>query len=208
MIVQRATPGAKGVDTILTFTPKLAAKFKAAGFDFVVRYVEALTVAERDIILNAGLALLGCGYSMKAHWTPSSDLGTLHAKHQIEHAVKCGLPSGMSLYCDLEGPNPLAGALSVIAYVNAWADVVQGLGYKAGLYVGYGVPLSAYQLYWHLKVTGYWHSCSRVQDVAVRGYQMIQQSPGNQTICGALVDVDIIQPDQKGETPNWLIGAP
>lgn len=208
MIVQKARPGAVGVDTVLRFTPQLAKRFKAAGFDFIVRYLEALTVAERDAILDADLALLCCGYSCRAGWMPTSDLGTFHAKHLIDHARKCFLPSGMSLFCDLEGPHPSAGALSVIAYVNAWAEVIQGEGYKAGLYVGYGVPLSPYQLYWHLKVTGYWHACSHVQDVAVRGYQMVQRVPGNQTICGVLVDVDQIQADQKGDTPSWLIKDP
>lgn len=205
MIVQSARPGAIGVDTIVHFTPQLGAKFRAAGFTYVVRYLGALTVQERDIILGAGLALMAVTYSRRAGWMPSAGLGTQDGVHAVQNARNAGLPEGMTLFIDLEGPSASAAPSDCINYVNSCAHPIMAAGYKAGLYVGYGIPLTATQLYKQLAVTGYWHSCSHVQDVSVRGYQMIQQEPGNQHHCGILVDVDLIQLDRLGNTPNWLI---
>ena len=114
----------------------------------------------------------------------------------------------MSLYCDPEGPASTTTAADCVAYVNAWAKSVQAAGYVAGLYVGYGIPLTPQQLYQDLLVTAYWRSCSLVQDVAVRGYQMIQEIPGNQTVLGIKVDVDVIQADKNGDTPPWIVASP
>jgi hypothetical protein len=72
------------------------------------------------------------------------------------------------------------------------------------LYVGYRVPLSAAQLY-GLKVTGYWHSCANVPDVAVRGYQMTQEPPRQPVGGRHPVDVGVVKRDAKGDVPHWLI---
>ncbi len=90
--------------------------------------------------------------------------------------------------------------------MNAWAKPVADAGFIAGLYVGYGVPLTPQQLYQDLIVTGYWHSLSRVRDVAVRGYQMVQP-PGNQMVLGVKVDIDIVQADKNGDTPMWMVST-
>jgi hypothetical protein len=205
--VQAAPSGAKGVDTITPFTAQLAAQFKGAGYSFVVRYLGAITTDEMSAILEAGLGLLAVGYSRRPGWHPSASEGAADGAAAVLHARQVGLPESMSLYCDLEGPASSTTAGDCIAYVNAWAEPVQAAGYVAGLYVGYGIPLTPQQLYHDLLVTGYWHSCSRVQDVAVRGYQMIQQAPCNQTVLGIKVDVDLIQVDKNGDTPQWLIAV-
>jgi len=203
LIVKPATNGSRGVDTVTRFSASLAAQVKAAGFDFVVRYLGALTTTERDRILGAGLALLAVGYSRRPGWRPTAEMGAADGVLAVSRARGCGLPSGLSLFCDLEGP---AGTASdCIGYVNGWAHVVQDAGYLAGLYVGYGVPLTARQLYYSLAVTGYWDSCSINPLVEVRGYQMRQLSPPNQHAFGTLIDIDVIQTDAKGDTPHWLI---
>jgi hypothetical protein len=206
--VQAAPSGVKGIDTITPISAAIAAKFRGAGYSFVVRYLGAITAVERDAILNAGLALLAVGYSRRAGWQPSAALGAADGAGAVLHAGQAGFPIGMSLYCDLEGPSSSTTATDCIAYVNAWAEAVTGAGYRAGLYVGYGIPMTPEQLYEDLKVTAYWHSCSQVQDVAVRGYQMVQQAPGNQMVLGVQVDVDVIQADKKGDTPYWIVASP
>jgi len=206
--VQAAPSGAKGVDTIAPFTKDIAARFKAEGYSFVVRYLGALHPIERDAILGAGLGLLAVGYSRRAGWEPTAVEGASDGAAAVVHAREAGLLEGMTLFCDLEGPASSTTAADCIAYVNAWAKPVADAGYVAGLYVGYGVPLTPQQLYQDLIVTAYWHSLSRVQDVAVRGYQMVQQAPGNQMVLGVKVDIDIIQPDKNGDTPRWMIGSP
>jgi hypothetical protein len=205
--VVAAPSGAKGVDTVTPFTAAIAAKFKAAGYEFVVRYLGAVHPEELQAILGAGLALLMVGYSRRPGWQPTAALGVEDGDNAVLHAQQAGLPKGMTLYCDLEGPASSTTAADCIAYVNAWADAVSAAGYIAGLYVGYGVPLTPQQLYQDLHVTAYWHSCSKVQNVAVRGYQMIQQAPGNQMCLGVLVDFDVIQTDANGDTPHWLVSS-
>jgi hypothetical protein len=206
--VQAAFSSARGVDTIAPFTMATAAKFKNAGYDFVVRYLGAIQPQEREAILGAGLALLAVGYSRRPGWQPSAGEGLGDGNAAVTHAQEAGLLSGMTLFCDLEGPATSASAADCIAYVNAWAKPVAGAGFVAGLYVGYGIPLTPAQLYHDLAVTAYWHSLSNVPDVAVRGYQMVQQPPGNQLVLGVKVDVDVVQADKNGDTPMWMIDAP
>lgn len=206
MRVEPATPGARGVDTILQFGSSRAAAIKAAGYSFVIRYLGVLTTLERNVILDAGLALLAVTYSRRPSWRPSAELGDSDGLHAVTNARTAGLPEGMSLFCDLEGPGGVGH--DVVNYVNAWASRVQAAGYKAGLYVGYGIGLTDDQMYHELKVTGYWDSCSRNVGVAHRGFQMVQESPGNQHVAGIIVDVNHIQTDGEGDTPHWLIGDP
>jgi hypothetical protein len=206
MRVEQAPNGARGVDTILPFTASRAKAIKGAGYDYVVRYLGVLTTPERNIILQAGLALLAVNYSRRPGWHPSASIGDLDGLASVAHARKAGLPDGMSLYCDIEGPG--GGANDTIAHVNAWATRVQAAGYKAGMYVGYGIQLSDVQMYHDLKVTGYWDSCSRNVDVAKRGFQMFQHYPPNVHVAGLQVDVNHIETDGMGDTPSWLVGDP
>jgi hypothetical protein len=201
-----ATSGARGVDCVTILTPASAARLKADGHDFAVRYLGSVSTTERDAILGAGLALLFVGYSRKPGWSPSANLGAQDGATAVAHAKALGLPTGLSLFCDLETPNPTSASADIIAYVNAWSTVVQGAGYIAGLYVGFGCGLTSQELY-DLKVTGYWHSCSYVPDVAVRGYQMIQDTKANQIVDGVQVDTDVIKTDALGSVPMWLIDA-
>lgn len=205
--VQAAPDGARGVDTITTFTPAMAARLKAAGYSFVVRYLGALHPQERDAILGAGLALLAVGYSRRPGWQPTAAVGASDGAAAVANAQAAGLPQGMTLYCDLEGPATGTTSSDCTGYVNAWADAVMSAGYIAGLYVGYAVPLTPQQLY-DLKVTAYWRSCSNVQSVAVRGYQMVQDPHADQNVAGIRVDIDVINADAKGDTPHWLVSVP
>lgn len=206
MRVEAARPGARGVDTILTFGPTRAAAIKSAGFEFIVRYLGSLTTLERNVILNANLALMAVTYSRRPSWLPSGGLGDADGQHAVQNARLAGLPESLTLFVDVEGPG--GRGEQTIDYVNAWADRVVSAGYNAGLYVGYGIQLTPEQLYHRLKVTSYWHSCSKVQDVAHRGYDMVQEYPGNQHVAGLQVDLNHVQSDAMGQTPNWLIGDP
>lgn len=195
--------GARGVDTTLRFTPARAKLIKDAGFDFIMRYIEALTVAERDAILGQGLALGAVGYSRRPGWVPSIALGEQDARHHIEHVTAAGLMRGMTLYCDLEGPGAQTTGKLCIGYVNAWAHIIQSEGYIAGLYCGYGVPLSPDQMYYSLAVTGYWHGGGG-RAVAIRGYQITQHAPSIY-VSGLLVDTNNVTADGLGDTPVLIV---
>lgn len=208
MKVIQSPNGAKGVDTIARFSTDLARKFHAAGYQFIVRYLTSskwgLTVEERQAILDAEMGLLCVGTSRLPGWHPSAELGESDARKILGYAQNCGLLTGMTLFCDMEGPGGDAGK-SVVEYVNAWAHIIKDAGYIAGLYVGFGIHLTPEQLYHDLAVSAYWHSCSKVQDVATRGYQMVQHYPANQHVCGLQVDIDTIQVDKLGDSPWWLV---
>lgn len=204
IVVQPAKDGARGIDCITILDHASAARLVAAGYSFAVRYLGSLTIAERDAILGAGMALLAVGFSRRPGWAPSQALGAADGAAAVAHAKAAGLPPVCTLFCDLEGPSG-TGA-DAAAYVNAWAEPVQAAGYVAGLYVGYEVKLTPSELY-ALKVTGYWASCSRPQDVAVRGYQMRQDPHANQIVAGVQVDVDVISTDGRGDTPMWVVQA-
>ncbi len=206
--VASAPTGAKGIDTIAPLSSEVARTFKQQGYSFAVRYLGAMAAGEISAILEAGLGLLAVGYSRRAGWQPTAAEGASDGAAAVQHAKDAGLLKGMTLFCDLEGPASTTTAADCVAYVNAWAAPVPAAGYIAGLYVGYGIPLTPQQLYQDLLVTAYWHSVSKVQAVAVRGYQMFQQSPGNQIINGVKVDVDIIVADANGDTPSWMIAVP
>jgi len=202
MHVQKSPAGARGVDTIERFTVERARAFRAAGYSFAVRYLGNLLAPERDAILSGGLALLAVNYSRRPGWRPSSALGAADGALAVAHAEQAGLLPGMTLWLDLEGPS--GTGVDCIGWVNAAARAIQRAHFKAGLYVGYGVPLSADQLYWSLAVTAYWDSCSVNPSVSRRGFQMRQLSPPNQWVCGTHVDLNVIQTDALGDTPHWL----
>jgi hypothetical protein len=205
MIIQPAIDGSKGVDTTLRFNPGRAALIKSAGYDFVMRYIEALTVAERDAILGAGLGLGAVGYSRRPGWMPSAELGQQDAQHNLEHATSAGLMRGMTLFLDLEGPSASATAGACIGFVNTWARAVQAAGYIAGLYVGYGLVLTADQLYRSLAVTQYWSDGGN-RKVAVRGCSMHQHAP-SVYVSGLLVDTNQVTTDALGDTPVLMWAA-
>jgi hypothetical protein len=206
--VLKSPPGAKGVDTVAKISAATAAKLRAAGYSFVVRYLGALDAREASVIIGQGLALLAVGYSRRPGWIPSAPEGKADGMLKIEQAEAAGLLPGMTLFCDLEGPGGPNVHDACIDYVNEWARPIQEAGFVAGLYVGFGVPLTSDELYHELAVTAYWHSCSVVPAVAHRGYQMVQLAPPNRTVCQTKVDIDFIQADAKGDTPMWMIEAP
>ncbi len=74
--------------------------------------------------------------------------------------------------------------------------------YIPGLYVGAGALLSGQQLH-DLSFQHYWRSQSRVPDIPIRGYQMIQLFPSIQ-INRVAVDLDVVQDDQQGGQAQWL----
>ena len=205
--VKEAVEGAQGFDTAAPLSASTCAALVDAGMQFVIRYVSRLEPESRDLsrvelqtILDAGLALMVAQHVRKPGWTPSVALGAADGHRAVENTHAAGVPSGVCLWCDLEGIDGTSGG--TIAYANAWTKAVQAGGYDPGVYVGFGVPLTGQQLYKNLIVRRYWRSFSRVPDVMTRGYQMVQK--GERRVAGVRVDPDVIQTDHKGDRPVWL----
>jgi hypothetical protein len=213
----RAAPVAAGVigfdtDTILTST--IAAQLFASGFGFALRYLSRtqpqsaadLSQAEATNILGAGLGLMVVQHCDRQGWSPTAALGNAYGLAAAENATSVGLPSGVTIWLDLEGPLASTPAENVIAFVNAWAGQVStpGYNYVPGLYVGFQDILTSDQLYWRLRLKSYWSSASTVPDVAQRGYCMIQ-SLAPSPVDGISIDRDVVQYDNFGGLPSLLM---
>ncbi len=204
----------KGIDCNVKLTTKTAAAVKAAGNEFVIRYVGRLKQAtfdidrsEVDIILKAGLKLGIVQHCPgKPGILPSKDLGVTYGQNAAKFAKEAGYKEGCIIYLDLEDVNAdyRNRKQEIIDYCNYWYDEVQKAGYTPGVYVGFNVWLTGEELYHKLKFQHYWKSLSHVPDIE-RGYEMIQ-SAGN-PICGFSTDENVVTGDKKGNFPIFMEAA-
>lgn len=220
------TVGARGADTNTRLEAEEAAALRAAGFDWVTRYLSLSTPNAGDLsaselagILGAGLGLMAVQHVRFAGWTPSATLGANDGAAAARHAVTCGIPRSAILWVDLEGVATSASAADVAAHVDAWTTAVHAGGYDAGAYVGAGLPqdLDAAAL-WHLAVERYWRSQSAVPNVSNRGYQLLQLYPqckvgdvfpsAPELVHDIMIDVDVAQADYRGSKPTMLVQTP
>lgn len=219
--VQQATTGLRGFDIDLILTAAQALDFKNAGYDFCVRYVPRtellaeqthtnLTNAEAIAILDAGLALMVVQHTRNEGWPPTGPLGTADGSYAVTYAGQIAqLPQGMNIWCDLEVVATTATAADVIAYCQAWYAAVSAGGYVPGLYVGFGIKLSAGQLYNDLSFKHYWSAYNAEVGVATRGYQLIQTDALELNTVTPDADKNTFDPnkvetDQLGGLPLWL----
>jgi len=208
--VQQASSGASGFDVNSILTAANAQNLKNAGYDFCIRYVPRtaslaagnLTNAEALDILNAGLALMAVQHVSEPGWAPNTNLGTSYGNYAATYAAQIvGLPQGMNIWCDLEGVAAGTAAADVIAYCQAWYYAVHNAGYVPGIYIGYDTMLTDQQLYNDLSFQHYWQAYNG-QQVSTRGFQLIQKT--EITVSGVLIDPDIAQNDELGDTALWL----
>jgi hypothetical protein len=208
--VQQAAPGLTGFDINATVSAGNAQNFKAAGYDFCIRYIPRtaalaagnLTNDEAAGIINAGLALMAVQHVALPGWEPTAALGTAYGSYAAEYCSEIvGLPQGINIWCDLEGVAPGTGAADVIAYCQAWYHAVHAARYVPGIYVGYDVELSSQQLYQSLSFRHYWRAYNGPQ-VAVRGFQLVQKTEVK--VNGFDIDPNVTQSDHLGGIPQWL----
>lgn len=213
-IVQSAASGLLGFDTNVALTDQTAAAFVSQGFQFCIRYVSrAAAQGENDLstsealgILGAGLALIVVQHVRGEGWVPSAMLGALDGVHAAYHAFTIGFPTGVTVWCDLEGVDPGASAQQVIDYCDAWYDAVAAPGYVPGIYVGANAILNGEALFDRLKFSHYWKSLSTVPNIPIRGYQMIQRNQHVEN--GISICEDLTQTDLLEGTVIWLAPAP
>ncbi|PXX51587.1 protein of unknown function [Pseudomonas sp. LAMO17WK12:I10] len=208
--IQSASANSRGFDADTVISSATAEQFVAQGYIFCIRYLSLgagqapgdLSSSEANDILTSGLALMVVQHVEEPGWLPSQSAGQTNGNNAVINADTIGLPSGLNVWCDLEGVAACATAQDVINYCTAWYNTVSAAGYVPGLYVGANAVLSGQQLY-DLPFEHYWQSCSEVPTVAVRGYQMVQtfvQDPVN----GIGIDDDMTQTDLLGGQALWL----
>lgn len=127
-IVQPARSGLLGFDTDSVVSASVAKQFFQQGYRFCGRYLSHgdaqaagdLSQDEATAILEAGLALFVVQHVLHANWSPSSALGTTSGTNAVKNAQSVGLPTGINLWCDLEGVKPGTPVQDIIDYCKAW----------------------------------------------------------------------------------------
>ena len=212
-----APDGVRGLDTTERINSTIAAALWDHGYRFCVRYVRrdqphasALNPAEANTLLRSGLGIMLVQYvESDSAWSPSAGKGTTNGSVAASEAEKLGIPSGVTIWCDLEGVMVGTPRQSVVDYCNRWYKAVKGAGYVPGLYVGYHAGLTATQLYKQLRFAHYWgaYNLNADQFPAVRGVQMKQSKhqPAD-AVPGVKLDfqVDRISADKLGGRPTLL----
>jgi hypothetical protein len=182
-----------GYDTVVSLIGKVP-----VGPAWVIRYLGSLLAEETQELTNAGLGVMGVTYA-----------GSIDGLGSVVKARTAGLAPGTTLWIDVESTGNLA-PVDITRDINTWAEMVQGGGYQAGLYVGVDSKLTSSELS-ALAVTRYWKSCSRCVDreghvqEPERGYCLYQLRPPNVVRCGITVDVSVCQVDYRGDVPVMTV---
>ena len=219
MINGRVAPladGSIGFDVTTRLNPASAKQYYNKNFRFVVRYIGRgdgssnyvdLSQEEGQIIIDAGLGLGVVQHPLAEGWHPTHDLGARFGSAAARLAGDAGLPSGVTVWLDLEGVASGTSAQQVTDYCNSWFNEVAAVGYVPGVYVGANPGLSADQLYWDLRMKSYWRGGSSAsagvpEEIPNRGYQMRQRITGS----GANeFDSDVIKADNFNSAVQWCV---
>ncbi len=209
--VVSAPNGSQGFDTDTVVTAAVALEFYNSGYIFCIRYLSLgsgqasgdLSTTEANHILSAGLGLMAVQHVRSSGWSPTGALGTTDGTNAGSNASAVGFPSGVNIWCDLEGVLAGTTAANVIAYCNNWYTAVHAAGYVPGIYVGANAILTGAQLYSDLDFQHYWKSLSSVPAIPTRGYQMTQTAVSG-TVHGISIDADTTEADMEGGKALWL----
>lgn len=133
----------KGLDTCARLTADNAARARAAGLDFVGRYLvpesyaKALTAAEARIIHEAGLAILLCWETTAAAIRQGAARGAADGAWARQIAQSMGVPAGTIIFFAADYDAPVSDYADIKAYL---ANAQLALGpYRAGLYGQYSL---------------------------------------------------------------------
>lgn len=204
-LVAAAASSGPWVDTAAPLSLLTVQALRKAGKLGVARYMPLPANAASRDISHAELALI-CGNELELllvqhvrlpRWDPAKHSGTNDAIKAVTHAEAAGYPLGAHLFLDLEGINGSAQATA--SFADAWQHAVIAAGYRAGLYVGYAVPLHPADLYNLHGFDSYWSDAGPRQ-VATRGFALRQHQP-EVTIGGVSFDPDTMAPDAMGGLP-------
>jgi hypothetical protein len=175
-----ATQGAFGFDTDTPLTDAQISVLKANfNYTFCLRYVSRgpapatdISAAEVGRLLAADVALMLVQHPPLAAWIPTTALGTTWGAAAASNASGAAVAKGITLFCDLEGVDGSVPASDIIGFCNAWAAIVNTVGFVPGLYVGANCGLTVAELS-GLNFPVFWKSCSIVP-VPSQGFSMTQ----------------------------------
>jgi hypothetical protein len=208
VIAKPATPGL-WYDTATPLNAYLCEQLRALGAVGVGRYVPLpgndsshdVSASELETITARGLQVLLFQHVRMPGWVVRDGGATgLRAR---EYALSIGVPTGVHLFCDWEGPSTDETA-EAITYLDAWADAVRP-AYDAALYVGYEPVLSPDELY---ALPGFdrYASDAGHRAVSTRGVCYQQDGP-EVVIAGVRFDRATVMSDRLGGLPTVVAGS-
>lgn len=216
--VEAAPPGALGADCIAAISSEVASAISSGSYAFCIRYVSpnettvtALTLAEAQGILGAGLGLMLTQRIDASALALSAALGTQHGTAAAQSATSVGLPMCVNVWLLLDNIPSGTSATGLVSYYNAWYAAAYGAGFVPGLCVGPTEVLNATQL-GDLAFCNYWQAAGVTVSPSPRGYQLVEGGPvtvgGVQmTTVTAQNDAGVGSPQGPGQA-QWLIASP
>jgi hypothetical protein len=218
-LVRTAHEGTRGFDANQRLSAEVCAQFVQMGYDFAIRYVRRATAHSYDLsqpevsdILRSGLGLMVVQHVAPPGWMPNKDLGTMQGTTAVREIQALDLPEGTMTWCDLEEVGVKASLFDIVAYCNAWYDVVKAARLTPGLYVGSGCGLSGQALYRELRFQHYWaaYNLNRDEFPSTRGVCMVQRVAKPEDRVSGLAtdgfDVDLVLADHLGGLPVVVKG--
>jgi hypothetical protein len=208
-IAAPAKPGAY-VDTSTPVPSATIRALIAAGKLGVWRYVPLprnsavldISAGELSTLCGAGLAVGLVQHVRAGLWHPGSHDSHEDGSIAADHATLCGYPAGAHLWLDLESIG--GGGYETTVYAVGWQRAVIEAGYKAGLYVGFAVPLHPDDLYNLPGFDCYWSDAGH-RIVATRGCAV--QQGAEVVIGGVKFDEDVVTADHLGGVPFMCSSA-
>ena len=209
LIARPATPGL-WFDCSSRLSALTAASMKARGYVGVFRYlplpppnspIPDINAVEVAAITQAGLELSLVQHVRLPGWDPARQSGTVDGGIAAHYATTAGVALRKHLLLDIEGVKLGATAAQLKIFIEAWAAEVIAHGYKAGVYVGYQIPMSPLDLYDLHGINCYWSDFGH-RVVATRGCAIIQKNP-DILVGGIKIDEDSVAPDLLGGLP-WV----
>ena len=184
-------------DTLSPISSAGALALKNAGIGAVGRYLENLTLFERDNLFAAGLGILPLSQAPVAPLT--ADYARTRAASVLRHAASLEVPHGVHVMIDLEGQH--SSHADSVAYDEELSAEIAAAGYVTLAYIGAGQPLTGSELFMLPDVHLYWRGGSLDMPEPNCGFAIWQIPPLEQTVAGVNVDMNITGSDGRGRRP-------
>lgn len=197
-------PGELIIDTYAVIRPDTAVKLWATGVRGSVRYLDNVTVKEmNDIWAVCPQWKFGFVSSCRrTGWVPIKTMGTADGQAAVAKLKSLGIVVGPHAQADCEGMGGTGQGL--IDYLDARGSVIKAAAYRHAEYEGWGHKSNPYA---SLQTNGYWAALAIAEPRPACGWFMVQLMPGNQTRCGLVVDLNVVQQDQRGRVPYFVAAA-
>lgn len=209
------------IDTATDTRPYLAA-LKAMGVRAIFRYYaqaaqpevpqKQLTVAERDAILDAGLAI-GSVYQYYSN-VPANihgTRGTQDGEIALARAASFAQPAGSAIYFGIDfdwSPGDTARREAILAYFQSVAALVKPAGYRVGVY-GSGATCAAVldsgqaELAWLVNSPGHTGASTFYNS---NRWRLFQNGLDTKIAGGIQIDTNLINPSQT-EFGQWTLAG-